>query len=118
MAGIIVIFVLNYKQLSSHMDQISEHINSSNNKIHSYDQMSKIVVNLVSKKCENNNNSTCQLIRIQKFLLMSTFDTPAKDVPNVDRKSYMRKVCTSSVKSSSTLFSCSICAMYNRVNIA
>ena len=99
MAGIIVIFVLNYKQLSSHMDQISEHINSSNNKIHSYDQMSKIVVNLVSKKCENNNNSTCQINRLQNFLLMSIVDTPERDLSNVDSKSDMIKVRTSSVKS-------------------
>ena len=33
MSGIIVIFVLRDKKLSSHMDQISEHINISNKKI-------------------------------------------------------------------------------------
>ena len=41
MAGIIIIFVLDNKTLSLHMSQISEHINSSNHKIHSYDQMRK-----------------------------------------------------------------------------
>ena len=51
MAGVIVIFVLNDKKLSSHMVQISEHINSSNSKIHSYYQMRKIIVNLGNKKC-------------------------------------------------------------------
>ena len=55
MAGITVFF-LSDKTMSSHMDQISENINYSNHKIHSYDQMSKIVVNLGSKKCEDKKN--------------------------------------------------------------
>ena len=46
--------------------------------------MRKIIVNLGSKKCENNNNSTCQLIRIQNALLESIVNTPEKDLPNVD----------------------------------
>ena len=46
MSGIFVIFFLNYKRLSSHLSHISEHINYSNNKIHSYDQIIKIIVNL------------------------------------------------------------------------
>ena len=50
MTGIIVIFFLKDNKLSSNMDQISEHINSSNNKIHSYDKISKIILNLGSKK--------------------------------------------------------------------
>ena len=33
-------------------------------------------------------------------------------------KSDLCKICTSSVNSSSTLFLCSICAMYNRLNRA
>ena len=41
------------------MAQISEHINSSNNKMYFYDQMSKIIVNLGSKKCKNNDTFTC-----------------------------------------------------------
>ena len=40
------------------MAHISEHINSQNQKIHSYDKMSNIIVNLGSKKGENKNNST------------------------------------------------------------
>ena len=66
MAGIIFIFVINYKKLSSHMAQISEHINSSNHKIHSHDQMGGIIVNLSNNKFENNNNSTGHLIHIHK----------------------------------------------------
>ena len=50
MAGIIVNFVLDDKKLSSHMAQNSEDIISSNHKIHSYDQTSKIISNLGSKK--------------------------------------------------------------------
>ena len=105
MACIIVICVLNDKKLSSHMSHISEYINSSNQKIHSYDQMVKMIVNLVSKKIEK--NSTCQLIHLKNLLLMSIVDTSEKYLPNVDRKSDMRKLRTSSVNLSSILFSCS-----------
>ena len=45
-----IIFFLNYNKLSSHMDQISEHINYSNHKMYSYDQMRKIIANLGIKK--------------------------------------------------------------------
>ena len=65
------------------MDQITEHINSSNQKIHSCDKMRKMTVNLGSNKFENNNNSTCQLIRLHNSLLMNIFDTPEKDLSNV-----------------------------------
>ena len=58
MVGIIAIFFLNDKKLSSHMDQISEQINFSNNKFKSYNQMREIIVNLVSKKSKNNSIST------------------------------------------------------------
>ena len=57
------------------MDQISEHIKSSNHKIHSHDQMSKMVVNLGRNKFEYNNNSTCQLNHLHNSLLMSIVDT-------------------------------------------
>ena len=43
-------FSLNNKKLSQHMDQISEHIKSSNPRKYSYDQMRKMFVNLGSKK--------------------------------------------------------------------
>ena len=66
------------------MAQISERINSSNHKIHSYDQISKIIVSLGSKKYKNNNNYTYQLSRLQYFLLMIIVNTPEKDLPNVD----------------------------------
>ena len=49
---------------------------------------------------------------------MSIIDTPEKYLSNVDRKSDLREVRTSSVKSSSTSFSGSIREMYNRVNLA
>ena len=96
----VMYFSLNENKLSSHMAQISEHINSSNHKINSHDQMRKIIINLGSKKGENNNNSKCQLNRLHNFLLMSIFDTPENDLPNVDRKLDMIKVRTCSVKSS------------------
>ena len=75
-----------------------------------------MIVNLGSKKCENNNTSTCQLTRLHTSSLMSIFNTPEKDLFNVNMKYEMRKVRTFSLKSSSILFSCSIRAMYNRGN--
>ena len=62
--------------------------------------MIKMIVNLGSNKCENDNKSTCQLSCIYNSLLMSIVDTPEKDLSNIDWKSYMIKVRTSSVKSS------------------
>ena len=47
---------------------------------------------------------------------MSIVETSVKDLSNVGQKSDMRKVRKSSVNSSSTLFFCSIFAMYNIVN--
>ena len=61
----------------------------------SHDQMRKLIFNLGSKKCENNNNSTCQLNPLQNSLLISIIDTPENGVSNVDRKIDKRKVRTS-----------------------
>ena len=71
MEGIIVIFCYQDTKLSSHMDQINEHINSSNHKIYSYDQIGGMIVNLVNNKCENNNNSACQIISLENELLLN-----------------------------------------------
>ena len=49
---------------------------------------------------------------------MSIVYTPENHSSYIDRKLDMRKVRTSSIKSSSTLLSCLICEMYNRVNRA
>ena len=100
------------------MYQISEHINSSNHKLFSHDQMGKIIVNLSNNKLKNNNRSIGHLNQIKILLFMSIVDTPEKDVSNVDRKSNIRKICTSLIKSSSTLFSCLILAMYDRFHRA
>ena len=99
------------------MTQISEHINSSNQKIHSYEKMSKMIVNLGSNKCEEKTTPHENLI-IFRIRYQSLSLNPEKDLSNVYRKLYMRKVRTSSINSSSKLFSCSILAMYNRVNSA
>ena len=66
------------------MDHISEYINSSNHKIHSYEKNEKNIVTSGNKKSENNNNSTCQLSCLHNLLLMSIVDTPEKDESNVD----------------------------------
>ena len=47
-------FISNDKKLLYHTDQINEHNNSLNNKIHTYDQIRTMVVNLGRKKGENN----------------------------------------------------------------
>ena len=116
MAGIIIIFFLKDNKLSSHMAQISEHINDSNQQIHSYDQTRENIVNLGSTKGENNNKPSFQLIRPNNLLVMIIVKTPKKDLPNDYRKYDVRKERTYSVKSSSILFSCSIREIYNRVN--
>ena len=51
----------------------------------------------------------------QNSLLMSIVDTPENDISKVDRKIDKIKIRTYSINPSSTLFSCSIRAMYNRV---
>ena len=68
------------------MAQISEHINSSNQKNHSYDQMGTMIVNLSNKKCKINNKSTGNLSHIHKSFLIIMVETPEKGVSNVDRK--------------------------------
>ena len=78
--------------------------------------MSKMIVRLVSKKFIKNFNSTCKLRHLKSFSMMSIVETPEKDISNVDWKSDMRKVYAYSFKLSSTIFSFSRCAMYNRVN--
>ena len=62
--------------MSSHMSQIIEHMNSSNRKMHSYYQTSKIIVNSGSKKGENNDNPSLQLNHPKNSLLMSIVHTP------------------------------------------
>ena len=61
----LLFFVLNDKKISSRMDQISEHINSSNHNTHSRDQISKMVVNLGSKTVKNNDNSSTKITHLQ-----------------------------------------------------
>ena len=61
-----LLFFINEKKLSSHMDQISEPINSSNHNILYHDHMVKIIVNLSNNKCGNNNNSTVHINNIHK----------------------------------------------------
>ena len=67
MAGIIVNSCSQRQEIYSHMNQISKHVNSLNQKIHSYDQISKIIVNLGSNKCRKtttpNSNSSVYRIR-------------------------------------------------------
>ena len=98
--------------------RFSERIIYSNHEIRSYDQTRKNILSLGSKKGQNENNASCQLICLYNSLITSIVNSPEKDSSNVDGKFDMKKVCTYSVKSSSKLFPCSICAIYNRVNCA
>ena len=76
-----LLIFLNNKKLSSNMVQISEHINSSNHKIHSYDQMREIIVNLGSNKGKNNNNNSPQLTCLQSSLLTSIVENLKRIYP-------------------------------------
>ena len=67
--------------------------------------MSEIIVNLGSKKCENNYTSSFKLTCQRNLLLMSTVDTHKNYLSNVDRKHDIIKFRTFPVNSSSTLFS-------------
>ena len=100
------------------MNKVSEQINYSNHRINSYDQMSEMIIKLVSKNCENNYTSSWQLTCEVNSLLTSIVETPKNYLSNIDRKYDIRKVCTSSVNSSSTLFLSSVCTIYNSVNCA
>ena len=54
------------------------------NKQYSYNQIRKIIGNLVNEECEDNNKSTCQLNHLQNLLLISIADNPEKDVSKVE----------------------------------
>ena len=86
------------------MNQINEHNNSSNQNNCAHDKMIKMIINLGSKKYENKNTSSCQITRLQNLLLISIFYIPENYLSNVDSKSDMIKVRTSSVYLSSILF--------------
>ena len=75
-----------------------------------------MIVNLGRKKGKNSNQSSPQLTRLKHSSLMSIIKTPEKYLSNVECKSDRWKARTSSVNLSSTLFSFSIRAMYNRLN--
>ena len=77
------------------MDQISQHINSSNNKSYSLDKIIKTIVNLGSKKREDKNSSTCQLNHLKNLLTIIIVDIPEKNVSKLDRKIDKSKICTS-----------------------
>ena len=64
MAGFIGIFVINDKKLLLHMDQIIKRINYINHKIHYYDQMRKIIVNLGSNNGDKNDDSYTKITHI------------------------------------------------------
>ena len=76
------------------MADISDHMNSKNHDIYYHDQMVKIIVNLGSKKSENNDSTYSQLSYLQNSLSVSIVYTPENYLYNVDGGSDTRKVCT------------------------
>ena len=78
----------------------------------------EIVFSFGSNKGENKDYYSPQLTRPQNKLLMRIFDTTKKYLYTIEGKSDMLKVHTSSVKSSSTLFYCSIRTTYKKMNSA
>ena len=100
------------------MDQLNQHINSPNHKILYYDLMSKIIVKLGINIFNRNYKSSLKLIDLHRSLLMIISGPPEKDVPFGEVKFLTSKLCTYYVKSSSSLFLCSICSMCNRFNIS
>ena len=79
-------FFFNDKKLLSHMTQISEHINSSNHNIHSYDQTRKMIFNIGSEKGKNNDNPSPQLTHQQTMLITFIVNNPENYLSNDDQK--------------------------------
>ena len=88
------------------MDNISEHMNYKNHKIHSYYQMSKFIVNVGSNTYDNMNSSSPHISCIHNSLLMRIVETTKNDLSHVEGKLVTGKIFKYSVKPSSTLSSC------------
>ena len=76
--------------------------------------MRKMIVNLVIKKGDNNENSSPQLSRLHNSLLMIIVETNEKYLSHGEWKADTRKLHKYYVNLSSILFSCSVCAMYSQ----
>ena len=57
------------------MAHVRERSNYSNQRIHSYEKMSKMIVNLGSMKGKNNDKSSYKLTCLQNILLMNIINT-------------------------------------------
>ena len=86
------------------MAQTSQNINSKNHTIHYHNHTIKMIVKLGINKGNNIENYSPQIYCLHNSLLMSIFVTLEKDLYHVEGKSATRKVRTSPVNSSSTLF--------------
>ena len=76
--------------------------------------MRKMIVNLVSKKCDNNDNSSPQLYHLHNSLQTSIVEIPEEYLSHMEWKPVTRKVRTYLVKSFSIFFLCSVSAMYRK----
>ena len=77
--------------------------------------MIKMIIKISRKKGNRNYFSSTEITHINNTLLIRVFETPEKYLSHGEEKSVTRKVSTYSVKSYSTVFSCSLHAMHNRV---
>ena len=102
MAGFFINIFLNDKKLPSHMSQIIQHTNYINHKFYSNDLMIKMIVNLVSKRVYNDENSSPRLSCLHSSLIISIVDTPENYLSRGEVKYVTSKVNTYSVKSSLT----------------
>ena len=93
MAGFIAIFVLNYKKLSSNMAQTSQQIDYKNQETYYYDKTSKMIVNLGSKKCDKNNDSSSKITCLNNSLLLIIVDNPGKYLSHSEGKAVTSKLC-------------------------
>ena len=80
MAGVIAFYIRNNKRLSQHIDQISQRISSTNHRINSYYKTSTIIVYLVNKKGNINDESSPKLTLLGNDLLMRIVETTEKGV--------------------------------------
>ena len=76
------------------MNHISQRTDFTNHKIFSYDKMIKIIVNLGSKKDDNNNNTFTQRCQLHNLLLTRVVDNTKKYLSHGEGKEITSKVRT------------------------
>ena len=86
-AGVID-FLLNDIILSSHMKQLSQHINSTNHQICSSDNIVHMIVDLFHMKGARNYDSSTKLTGEHNTFLMRNFDIPENYLSHYEESHY------------------------------